>query len=72
MINFLDIDECDEQPDVCDKETHFCLNLQGSFTCHELTGTGPRSCPAGFKYDAKDSVCKGNKDVMKSLAYIHR
>ncbi|XP_046747526.1 fibrillin-2-like [Diprion similis] len=54
----VDIDECFELPEACNKETHVCVNTQGSFTCHELTGTGPRSCPAGFKFDTKESLCK--------------
>ncbi|XP_048511324.1 fibrillin-1 isoform X2 [Athalia rosae] len=64
----VDIDECDEMPEACDKETHVCLNTQGSFTCHELSGTGPRSCPAGLKFDPQELRCK---DVDECAEGIH-
>ncbi|XP_015599681.1 fibrillin-2 isoform X1 [Cephus cinctus] len=61
-----DIDECTELPDACNKETQLCVNIQGNFTCHDLTSG--KSCPAGFKFDAITKTCK---DVDECTEGIH-
>ncbi|XP_043279236.1 fibrillin-2-like isoform X2 [Venturia canescens] len=61
-----DIDECLELSGACNEESHLCVNTQGSFTCHELSG--PKGCPAGFKFDVATRLCK---DVDECAERIH-
>ena len=49
-ICFLDINECEEQTDGCDRGTSSCYNNDGSYTCR---------CSDGFVKDVKTGKCTG-------------
>ncbi|XP_063990855.1 fibrillin-2-like [Diachasmimorpha longicaudata] len=61
-----DIDECsDPEKTACPSETHFCVNTQGSFTCHGLSTS--KSCPAGFKFNVVEKICKDVDECAEGL-----
>ncbi|XP_011314655.1 fibrillin-2 [Fopius arisanus] len=61
-----DIDECsDPETSLCPNGTHFCINTQGSFTCHELTAS--KTCPAGFKFEILEKRCKDVDECAEGL-----
>ena len=47
---FLDINECREDPRLC--QGGFCQNLPGSFSC---------DCPKGFSLNAESRICEGEE-----------
>ncbi|KAG8039052.1 hypothetical protein G9C98_003359 [Cotesia typhae] len=63
-----DIDECADQINVlpCPIDTHFCVNTEGSYACHELTES--KGCPAGFKLNITRKTCQ---DVDECLEGLH-
>lgn len=52
----LDINECLEQIDNCDRSTQLCLNLRGGFEC-ELRVI--ERCLSGFQFDDVSKTCQG-------------
>ncbi len=47
MLINLDIDECADGTDNCNRSTQSCKNLSGSFTCITIEN----ECPPGFTHD---------------------
>ncbi|CAG5093734.1 Similar to FBN3: Fibrillin-3 (Homo sapiens) [Cotesia congregata] len=62
-----DIDECADQVNVlpCPIDTHFCVNTEGSYACHELTES--KGCPAGFKLNITRKTCQDVDECLESL-----
>lgn len=53
----LDIDECVEETDDCNRKSQICLNMQGSFFCQNKASK--TTCPPGYKI-VPDEGCVGN------------
>ncbi|XP_077299584.1 uncharacterized protein LOC143920546 [Arctopsyche grandis] len=47
IADCVDIDECAEEKDDCNRMSQFCLNMQGSFFCQNKASK--TSCPPGYK-----------------------
>ena len=58
-----DIDECKENGNICPQNRPVCVNVQGSYSCHDnnenvILGT-PVTCPAGYKFNPEIQTCEG-------------
>jgi len=60
VLFYVDIDECSEGLDSCQRDNHFCLNTEGNYTCQPRHDT---KCPAGYKYNRAAATCEGNVTV---------
>lgn len=52
----LDINECLEGTDACNRETQHCLNGRGNYTCQNKA---VETCLPGFIYDSASKACEG-------------
>lgn len=68
----IDIDECEENSDTCDRDTQTCINSKGGFRCIDREP----SCDYGFRYsaDLQNCVdideCEEGRDVCNKLTEI--
>ncbi|XP_055933016.1 fibulin-1-like isoform X4 [Argiope bruennichi] len=53
----IDLDECAEGIDTCDRTIQMCQNSHGSYQCLEKP-TRNRNCPAGFKWNGNKDNCE--------------
>ncbi|CAL1286688.1 unnamed protein product [Larinioides sclopetarius] len=53
----IDVDECAEGTDTCDRTIQMCQNSHGSYQCLEKP-TRNRNCPAGFKWNENKDNCE--------------
>jgi len=60
FLFYVDIDECSEGLDNCQRDKHFCLNTEGNYTCQPRHDS---KCPAGYKYNKAAGTCEGNVTV---------
>lgn len=56
LIPALDVNECLEQLDACDRERQHCLNGRGNYSCLPKAVT---MCQPGFAYNVSLGVCEG-------------
>lgn len=57
MIQFhIDVNECSEGTDDCNRKTQLCLNTRGSYKCQEKIGD---KCLPGLKYNLETKLCEG-------------
>lgn len=52
----LDINECAEGLDDCDRRTQLCLNIPGGFKCQDKVVD---TCLPGLKYNLEKKSCEG-------------
>lgn len=52
----LDINECSEGLDDCNRKTQLCLNTRGGYKCQEKIGD---KCLPGLKYNIGTKLCEG-------------
>lgn len=55
-LSRLDINECLEGTDACNRETQHCLNGRGNYTCQNKA---VETCSPGFIYDSASKACEG-------------
>jgi hypothetical protein len=63
-LSHIDIDECSEGLDDCQRDKHFCLNTEGNYTCQPQHDS---KCPAGYKYNKAAATCEGNVLALVSI-----
>jgi hypothetical protein len=63
----LDINECAEGNDDCDRRTQLCLNTPGSFKCQDKVVD---TCLPGLKYNLETKLCEGALPA-HALFYVH-
>jgi hypothetical protein len=63
----VDIDECSEGLDDCQRDKYFCFNTEGNYTCQPQH---PSKCPAGYKYNKAAATCEGNVLALRSFITI--
>lgn len=61
----LDINECSEGTDDCNRKTQLCLNTRGSYKCQEKIGD---KCLLGLKYNSETKLCEGGYCLIYSQA----
>lgn len=64
MIQFrrpIDINECSEGTDDCNRKTQLCLNTRGSYKCQEKIGD---KCLPGLKYNSGTKLCEGARRLV--------
>ncbi|GFY38322.1 uncharacterized protein TNIN_270692 [Trichonephila inaurata madagascariensis] len=58
----IDVDECSEETDTCDRNLQICQNSHGSYQCLDKPNRN-RNCPAGFKWNENKDNCEGFQDI---------
>ncbi|XP_055933014.1 fibulin-1-like isoform X2 [Argiope bruennichi] len=62
----IDLDECAEGIDTCDRTIQMCQNSHGSYQCLEKP-TRNRNCPAGFKWNGNKDNCEDVDECTEGL-----
>ncbi|CAL1286687.1 unnamed protein product [Larinioides sclopetarius] len=62
----IDVDECAEGTDTCDRTIQMCQNSHGSYQCLEKP-TRNRNCPAGFKWNENKDNCEDVDECTEGL-----
>jgi len=68
----VDINECEENANICPENRPVCVNVQGSFSCQRNNNDnfilGPTvTCPAGYKFNAEIQTCEDVDECAEKL-----
>ncbi|GFQ75776.1 uncharacterized protein TNCT_259431 [Trichonephila clavata] len=62
----IDVDECSEETDNCDRNLQICQNSHGSYQCLDKPSRN-RNCPAGFKWNENKDNCEDVDECIEQL-----
>ncbi|GAB6029259.1 hypothetical protein CHUAL_005025 [Chamberlinius hualienensis] len=65
IASCVDVNECENGQDACDRTREFCFNLQGLYECKRKSHS---NCPAGYKFSQSGKSCE---DVDECEENIH-
>ncbi|GFW75851.1 fibulin-1 [Trichonephila clavipes] len=62
----IDVDECSEETDTCNRNLQICQNSHGSYQCLDKPNRN-RNCPAGFKWNENKDNCEDVDECIEQL-----
>lgn len=64
---YVDVNECSEGTDDCNRKTQLCLNTRGGYKCQEKIGD---KCFPGLKYNSGTKLCEGARRLFNLFAAL--